>query len=57
VTQEAPNPPARPPVHPLVNPPRPRHFGWVNWRGLWTLYRRGAFRYLRYGVESIDSTP
>jgi len=35
------------------SPPQPRHFGWVNWRGLWTLYRRGAFRYLRYGVESI----
>jgi len=38
-------------VTPVV--PQPRHFGWVNWRGLWTLYRRGAFRYLRYGVESI----
>jgi ABC-2 type transport system permease protein len=25
----------------------------VNWRGLWTLYRRDALRYLRYGVESI----
>ncbi len=35
------------------DPPRPRHFGLVNWRGLWTLYRRGAARYLRYGVESI----
>jgi ABC-2 type transport system permease protein len=45
--------PAHPPVRPLANPPQPRHFGWVNWRGLWTLYRRGAFRYLRYGVESI----
>ena len=38
---------------PAVGPPRPRRFGWVNWRGLWTLYRRDAFRYLRYGVESI----
>ncbi len=53
MTPVAPSPPAHPPVHPLANPPRPRHFGWVNWRGLWTLYRRGAFRYLRYGVESI----
>ena len=35
------------------NPPRPRSFGWVNWRGLWTLYRRDAVRYLRYGIESI----
>ena len=38
---------------PAVGPPRPRRFGWVNWRGLWTLYRRDTFRYLRYGVESI----
>jgi len=43
-------------VTPAVRPraaPRARQFGWVNWRGLWTLYRRGAARYLRYGVESI----
>lgn len=53
MTPVAPSPPARRPVRPLARPPRPRHFGWVNWRGLWTLYRRGAFRYLRYGVESI----
>jgi ABC-2 type transport system permease protein len=38
---------------PAASPPRPRQFGWVNWRGLWTLYRRGAARCLRYGVESI----
>jgi ABC-2 type transport system permease protein len=33
--------------------PEPRRFGAVNWRGLWSLYRRGVHRFLRYGVESI----
>ena len=33
--------------------PEPRRFGAVNWRGLWSLYWRGAHRFLRYGVESI----
>ena len=48
-------PPVRPrsPRPAPPSPPRARQFGWVNWRGLWTLYRRGAARYLRYGVESI----
>ncbi len=36
-----------------AKPPEPRRFGAVNWRGLWSLYRRNAFRFLRYGVESI----
>ncbi len=49
MTPAAPRPPARP----AADPPRPRRFGWINWRGLWTLYWRDAFRYLRYGVESI----
>ena len=43
----------RPPARPAADPPRPRRFGWINWRGLWTLSWRDAFRYLRYGVESI----
>ncbi len=38
---------------PHGNAPRPRAFGLVNWRGLWTLYWRDTFRYLRYGVETI----
>ena len=36
-----------------TKPPEPRRFGAVNWRGLWSLYRRSAHRFLRYGVESI----
>ncbi len=36
-----------------ANPPRPRRFGPVNWRGLCTLYLRDPFLYLRYGVETI----
>jgi len=36
-----------------AKPPQPRRFGAVNWRGLWTLYQRDAFRYLRYGAETI----
>ncbi len=42
-----------PAASPLAGPPRPRRCGAVNWRGLWTLYWRDTFRYLRYGVESI----
>jgi ABC-2 type transport system permease protein len=38
---------------PAATPPEPRRFGPVNWRGLWSLYRRDASRFLRYGVESI----
>ncbi len=33
--------------------PAPRRFGCVNWRGLWSLYRRDLVRFFRYGVESI----
>ena len=33
--------------------PQPRRFGVVNWRGLWSLYRRNLHRFLRHGVESI----
>lgn len=29
----------------------PRRFGRVNWRGLWTLYRRGFLRYLKSVVD------
>lgn len=29
----------------------PRRFGRVNWRGLWTLYRRGFLRFLRFAPE------
>ncbi len=46
-------PAASPHAGPHASQPRPRHFGLVNWRGLWTLYWRDTFRYLRYGVESI----
>ncbi len=44
------SPAASPPAHQPAGPPRPRRFGLVNWRGLWTLYWRDTFRYLRYGV-------
>ncbi len=31
-----------------------RHYGAVNWRGLWVLYsRKAVLRFLRYGLESI----
>ena len=33
--------------------PRPRRFGAVNWRGVWSLYRRELVRFLRYAGESI----
>ena len=36
-----------------IAPPRARQFGLVNWRGVWSLYRRGQIRFLRYGVETI----
>jgi ABC-2 type transport system permease protein len=36
-----------------MTPPRARQFGPVNWRGMWSLYRRGQIRYLRYGAETI----
>ncbi len=36
-----------------MEPPRPRQFGPVNWRGMWSLYRREQLRFLRYAMESI----
>ncbi len=33
--------------------PEPRRFGAVNWRGLWSLYRRNLHRFFRYGIETI----
>ncbi len=33
--------------------PQPRRFGAVNWRGMWSLYRRELIRFLRYAGESI----
>jgi ABC-2 type transport system permease protein len=33
--------------------PRPRRFGAVNWRGLWSLYRRDVVRFFRYWLESL----
>jgi ABC-2 type transport system permease protein len=33
--------------------PQPRRFGAVNWRGLWSLYRRNLHRFFRTGFESI----
>ena len=37
----------------LASPPQPRHFGPVNTRGLWTLYRRGVNRHIKWGWESL----
>lgn len=31
----------------------PRRFGPVNWRGLWTLYRRAFLRFLKFAVEGV----
>ncbi len=36
-----------------VTAPEPRRFGAVNWRGVWTLYRRDVHRFFRYGIETI----
>jgi ABC-2 type transport system permease protein len=36
-----------------VAPPRPRRFGAVNGRAMWSLYRREQMRFLRYAGESI----
>ncbi|MFQ5773996.1 MAG: ABC transporter permease [Kiloniellaceae bacterium] len=33
--------------------PGPRRFGAVNWRGVWSLYRRDVVRFFRYAGESI----
>ena len=38
---------------PSITPPRARQLGPVNWRGMWSLYRRGQIRYLRYAAETI----
>ena len=43
--------PAAPALHAAA--PRARHFGPVNWRGMWSLYRREQLRFLRYAGESI----
>lgn len=37
----------------LAAAPAPRRFGAVNWRGVWSLYRRDALRFFRVGAESI----
>lgn len=34
-------------------PPRVRHIGAVNWRGLWTLYVREVQRFLKVGMQTI----
>jgi ABC-2 type transport system permease protein len=38
---------------PAPSAPRARKFGAVNWRGLWSLYRRDVVRFYRYGLESL----
>lgn len=41
------------PADTLVSPPRPRSFGLINGLGLWTLYRRGVSRHIKWGWESL----
>jgi ABC-2 type transport system permease protein len=38
---------------PAAAAPAPRSFGPVNWRGVWSLYRREMLRFFRYAGESI----
>jgi ABC-2 type transport system permease protein len=38
---------------PAASLPRPRSFGAVNWRGVWSLYRREQLRFFRYAAESL----
>ena len=33
--------------------PQPRHFGAVNWRGLWSFYQRNVLRFLRFALEQL----
>ena len=35
--------------------PRPRAFGRTNWFGLWTLYRRGLMRFIKYAWEFLGA--
>lgn len=42
------------PLEPLLSvAPRPRHFGLVNGRGLWSLIRRELLRFWRFGWETL----
>jgi len=34
----------------------PRDLGPVNWRGLWTLYRRGTLRFVKFAPEGVGGT-
>ena len=38
---------------PAVSIPVPRRFGLVNWRGVYTLYRRETIRFFRYAGETL----
>jgi len=38
---------------PAVSAPAPRRFGLVNWRGVYTLYRRETVRFFRYAGETL----
>ncbi len=40
-------------MRPALAPPGPRQFGPVNWRGMWSLYRRQFLHYLRNTGHSI----
>ncbi|WP_019959924.1 ABC transporter permease [Woodsholea maritima] len=35
------------------NPPQPRPVGLVNWLGLWTLYKKEVFRFLKVSIQTI----
>jgi ABC-2 type transport system permease protein len=43
----------RPVATPGATAPTPRRFGVVNWRGVYTLYRRETIRYFRYAGETL----
>jgi len=40
-------------LEPMTTPPRPRAVGRVNWRGLWTLYRKEVKRFLNVYLQTL----
>ena len=49
----APSPDAGAPQPAATVPPRVRHYGPVNWRGVWTLYRREVTRFLKVATQTV----
>lgn len=37
----------------LMSPPKPRHYGALNWLGLWTLYKREVGRFMKVWMQTL----